>query len=66
MECSFCGTEIPKGTGKMYVKKDGKIFWFCSSKCEKNMIVLGRKARKTTWTKEAENVKAAAKASAAN
>lgn len=52
MKCSFCGIEIPIGTGKMYVKKDGKIFYFCSNKCEKNLIKLGRKARKTTWTNE--------------
>jgi len=23
------------GTGKMYVKKDGTVYFFCSSKCEK-------------------------------
>ncbi len=52
MKCTFCNTEISEGTGKMYVKKDGKIYWFCSSKCEKNMIGLGRKARKIKWTGE--------------
>jgi large subunit ribosomal protein L24e len=52
MKCTFCESEIPAGTGKMYVKKDGKVFWFCSSKCEKNMIVLGRKARNIKWTGE--------------
>ncbi len=36
--CSFCHKEIEEGTGKMYVKKDGSIYFFCSSKCEKNMI----------------------------
>ncbi len=48
--CSFCGKNIPRGTGKMYIKKDGKLFYFCSSKCEKNMIVLKRKPRTTRWT----------------
>ena len=43
--CSFC-------TGKMYVKKDGSIYFFCSSKCEKNMIQLGRVPRKVKWVKE--------------
>ncbi|MEM5782605.1 MAG: 50S ribosomal protein L24e, partial [Candidatus Aenigmatarchaeota archaeon] len=38
MKCSFCGNEIEKGTGTMFVKNDGKIFFFCSSKCEKNML----------------------------
>ena len=48
--CNFCDKEIEKGTGKMYVKKDGKILWFCSNKCEKNMIKLGRIPRRIKWT----------------
>lgn len=51
MDCSFCGKTIPIGTGIMYVKKDGKIFYFCTSKCEKNQIKLKRVPRHTTWTK---------------
>ena len=50
--CSFCGEAIPKGTGKIYVKKDGKVLNFCSMKCEKNMLKLGRKPRNTRWTNE--------------
>jgi large subunit ribosomal protein L24e len=57
MECSFCKKEIPGGTGKLYAKTDGKIFYFCSSKCEKNLLKLGRKPRKTTWTQEAHDIK---------
>ncbi len=57
MRCNFCGKNIPKGTGKMYVKKDAKIFYFCSSKCEKNMLKLKHKPRTTRWTKEFEQVK---------
>ena len=49
--CSFCGKEIEEGTGKMYVKKDGSIYFFCSSKCEKNMIKLGRVPRKVKMMK---------------
>jgi large subunit ribosomal protein L24e len=41
--CDFCKSPIPRGTGKMYVMKDGKKLDFCSNKCEKNMIKLGRK-----------------------
>ena len=48
--CSFCGREIPPGTGIMYVKKDGTILWFCSSKCFKSAIKLGRDPRKLAWT----------------
>ena len=50
--CSFWHKEIEEGTGKMYVKKDGTIYFFCSSKCEKNMIGLGRVPRKVKWVKE--------------
>ena len=60
--CSFCGNEIPKGTGSMLVKKDAKILWFCSRKCEKNMIVLGRKSRETMWTSEWHKAKRSPKA----
>jgi len=50
-KCSFCGEAIKPGTGKMYVKSDGKIFYFCSNKCEKHMLKLKRKPLKTKWTK---------------
>jgi large subunit ribosomal protein L24e len=49
--CSFCGEEIEPGTGKMYIRRDGKVFYFCSRKCEKNMLELGRNPRKLKWTK---------------
>ncbi len=52
MKCSFCNKEIPKGTGIMYVKKDGTIYYFCSKKCEKNMLKLKRKAKKLKWVKQ--------------
>ena len=48
--CNFCKRTIPKGTGKMYVFKTGKLLNFCSSKCEKNTIKLGRKAVFFKWT----------------
>ncbi len=57
MKCSFCGKEIPKGTGIMYVQKTGKILYFCSRKCEKNMIVLKRKPRTTKFTEEYHELK---------
>ena len=48
--CTFCGDEIEPGTGRMYIKKDGVVYNFCTSKCFKNMVVLGRPPRRTTWT----------------
>jgi large subunit ribosomal protein L24e len=55
--CSFCKEVIEKGTGKIFVKTDGKILNFCSNKCEKNMLKLKRKPREIKWTKEYQNVK---------
>ncbi|MET1124964.1 MAG: 50S ribosomal protein L24e [Archaeoglobaceae archaeon] len=49
--CSFCGYEIEPGTGKMFVRRDGRILYFCSGKCEKNMLKLKRNPRKLKWTK---------------
>ena len=52
--CSFCDSPILKGTGLMYVKKDGTIFNFCSSKCKKNNLHLGREGRRQKWTQAAK------------
>ncbi|UUX91864.1 50S ribosomal protein L24e [Methanoplanus endosymbiosus] len=48
--CSFCGETLEPGTGKMFVKKDGNILFFCSSKCQNN-FKLKRVPRRVTWTK---------------
>jgi large subunit ribosomal protein L24e len=52
--CSFCGTEIEPGTGKMYIKKDATVYFFCTNKCQKNMINLKRVPRRVRWTKRFE------------
>ncbi len=56
-KCSFCGKEIPRGTGKMFVKKDGTIFWFDSKKCESNMFKLSRTPAKLKWTEAYRKLK---------
>jgi len=50
MKCSFCDETIPHGRGKMFVKNDGRIFYFCNSKCQNNFR-LGRDGKETKWTK---------------
>jgi len=50
--CSFCGVDIPKGSGRLYAKKDGTVFYFCSSKCMKNQLKLGRVGKKIKWAKK--------------
>ena len=47
--CTFCGAQLEPGTGKMLIKKDGTIFYFCSTKCENNQK-LGRVPRRVEWT----------------
>lgn len=59
--CSFCRRLIEPGTGTMFVKNDGRIFMFCSSKCEKNLLKLDHKPRTTRWTLEAAREKKQAK-----
>src|SRR3970040_2129873 len=59
--CSFCGNEIEPGTGKMFVRRDGTVFFFGSSKCEKNLLKLGRVPRTVRWTRAAIQAKARAK-----
>jgi large subunit ribosomal protein L24e len=49
--CTFCGNEIEPGTGKMFIKKDGTIYNFCSMKCQKNLLKLKRIPRRVRWTK---------------
>lgn len=50
-KCIFCNNEIRKGYGLMYVKKDGKIIWFCSSKCRKSFF-MGRNPKKLKWVRK--------------
>lgn len=63
--CSFCGNEIEPGTGKMFIKKDGTVFVFCSSKCQLNMLKLGRVPRWTPWTQAFRRAKGTAAEEAA-
>ncbi len=61
-ECSFCGKKLKLGTGFLYVKKDGTALFFCSRKCEKNLLKLKRKPIATKWTKAYIKAKEASKA----
>jgi len=50
VKCNFCGETLPQGGGKIYAKKDGTTYHFCSGKCEKNLIEMKRKPVETKWT----------------
>ena len=58
MECSFCGKDIRKESLSIYVNSKGKMFYFCSSKCDRNRLKLKRSRRKTKWTKSYRKEKA--------
>jgi ribosomal protein L24E len=57
-KCSFSGEDIKKGTGIMYVLKDGKALNFKNRKCLKNYLELKRKPLKTKWTEQYRKEKA--------
>jgi large subunit ribosomal protein L24e len=57
MKCSFCSKDIERGTGKIYVQNDGRVFYFCTMKCEKNQIKLKRKGWDHKWTKTYKDMK---------
>ena len=50
LKCSFCSETMPFGTGLMYVRNDGRILYFCNSKCERN-TEIGREGKNKKWTK---------------
>ncbi len=53
-KCSFCKTEITRGTGKQYVQNSGKVLWLCSKKCEVNMLTYKRSPFRVKWVKKAK------------
>lgn len=46
MKCSYCGNELPRNGGMMYVFHTGKINYYCSGRCYKYDIVMHRKLKK--------------------
>lgn len=50
-QCSFCAGEVEPGTGTMFVKRDGSVFFFCSSSCRKQQLHLGRVGHRLKWTR---------------
>lgn len=59
MKCSFCGNEIKRGTGILFIKNDGTQNPFCSAKCQRNQKI--RRPSEVKWTEEFRKRKAAKK-----
>ena len=47
---TFSGEEIEPGTGIMYIRKNGEVLHFKSSKSLRNMLQLKRINRHVKWT----------------
>ena len=56
VKCIFCGRDEAPFRGINLIGNDGTVSYFCSSKCKKNALKLGRDRRKTKWT-EAYSIK---------
>ena len=54
--CSFCKKNYEWPRGLTYVKSDGRVIYFCSSKCRKNHE-LGRQSKKVTWVRKKKKEK---------
>ena len=50
VKCVFCGKEESYHKGIYLIKNDGSMNYYCSGKCKKNAIKLGRDKRKVGWT----------------
>ena len=67
-KCIFCGKDESPYKGVHYVKNDGTVNYFCSSKCRNNALKLKRDKRKIRWAeafhikRERARVRAAEKA----
>jgi len=46
MKCTYCTSEIKKGTGMMYVFRIGTLNYFCSNRCYRSAIIMKRKINK--------------------
>ena len=64
-QCSFCAGEVEPGTGTMFVKRDGTVFYFCSGSCRKQQLHLGRVGHRLKWTRAHSLMRAAQQSSAA-
>jgi len=49
MKCSFCGEDLAKGRGTLFVKKDGTLLYFHTRKCRKNLLELKRRSARYKW-----------------
>lgn len=49
--CTYCGNPLEPGTGSMFVKRDGSVYYFDQRRCHQALLKFGRLARNIKWTK---------------
>lgn len=49
--CSFCGYPLEPGSGTMFIKKDGSVYYFDKRRCQVSLLKQGRLARRIKWTR---------------
>lgn len=54
MKCSYCTTEIEKGTGMIYVRKNGAIRYYCTKRCFRLNMVHDRRPNKKEIAEKAQ------------
>jgi large subunit ribosomal protein L24e len=55
VRCSYCTTEIEKGTGMIYVRRNGAIRYYCSKRCFRLNVLHDRKPNKKEIVERARN-----------
>ena len=51
MKCVFCSKPQEPGRGTIFAYNDGRVIYFCSSKCKRN-FKLKRDPKKIKWAKQ--------------
>lgn len=46
MKCSYCTSEVEKGTGLVFVKKNGSVRYYCTKRCYRLNAVHDRRPNK--------------------
>lgn len=53
MKCVFCSKPQQPGKGIIFVYSDGRVIYFCSSKCRRNFR-MKRNPKKIKWARQIE------------
>lgn len=48
--CVFCGKDYEDYVGTYLIRNEGTAVYYCSLKCHKNHLKLGRDKRRLKWT----------------